>query len=391
MKASRCLALPCLLLAVGVQPALAADLEVRFSPAAKVYAFEVEPNRGLANTVVQSTAVVNLSSQAVTLERLHFEVMRGDEVVLTRTLYAADLAKAAARGQRLEQAGMLQAFAFHFRPETLLGAGVKLSPTTELAPNTALLFGHQVLALQGPADHVRVRAEGLRGGSAVGVGATLAVDLIGSRNEYDFPLAGRSFVAAGATLHSHHRWAVPEEFALDIVRLGEGGGSHRGQGTKNADYYAYGADILAVADGKVVAVRSDLPEPETSLRQPGESAEAYFGRVQQQQMELMMKGLDAIVGNVVVIEHTNGEHSTYAHLQPGSPKVKVGDPVKRGQVIARLGNSGNSTEPHLHFQITDGADSMFSNGIPPRFRNATLPYADFPRQLQTGDIVEATP
>ncbi len=372
-------------------PLAAAELEIRFSPANKVYAYEVEPNRRLANALLQNTAVVNLSNQPITLERLHLEVLRGQEVVLTRTLYPADLAKAAAGGQRLEQAGMLQAFAFHFRPETLFGSGVKLSPTAELAPNTALLVGHQLLALQGPADQVRVRAEGLRGGSAVSVGATLAVDFSGSKNEYDYPVAGRSFVAAGATLHSHHRWATPEEFALDIVRLGEGGGSYKGQGTKNADYYGYGADILAVADGKVVAVRSDLPEPETSLRQPGESAEAYFGRVQQRQMELMMKGLDAIVGNVVVIEHAQGEHSNYAHLQPGSVKVKVGDSVKRGQVIAKLGNSGNSTEAHLHFQITDGADPMFSNGVPPRFRNATLPYADFPRQLQTGDIVEAVP
>jgi murein DD-endopeptidase MepM/ murein hydrolase activator NlpD len=107
-----------------------------------------------------------------------------------------------------------------------------------------------------------------------------------------------------------------------------------------------------------------------------------------QQMELLKKGYKEPAGNIVVIKHTNGEYSNYLHLKPGSVQVKAGDQVKQGQVIGKVGHSGNSTEPHLHFQVTDGEDPMYSRGIPVKFKNVSvegLGYED--RMLQTGWIV----
>ena len=66
----------------------------------------------------------------------------------------------------------------------------------------------------------------------------------------------------------------------------------------------------------------------------------------------------------MVLEHAGGEFSLYAHLQPGSVQVKPGDPVKRGRGIARLGTSGNSTEPHLHFQVMNGTSLLDPEGVP---------------------------
>jgi murein DD-endopeptidase MepM/ murein hydrolase activator NlpD len=69
-------------------------------------------------------------------------------------------------------------------------------------------------------------------------------------------------------------------------------------------------------------------------------------------------------GNHVALDIGGGKYALYAHAQPGSLKVKVGDHVKRGQVLALLGNSGNSTEPHVHFQIADGPTFLSSEGVP---------------------------
>jgi murein DD-endopeptidase MepM/ murein hydrolase activator NlpD len=60
----------------------------------------------------------------------------------------------------------------------------------------------------------------------------------------------------------------------------------------------------------------------------------------------------------------DGVYAFYAHLQPGSIKVKVGDKVRRGQVLGLVGNSGNSTEPHLHFHLSDANSPLGCEGLP---------------------------
>jgi murein DD-endopeptidase MepM/ murein hydrolase activator NlpD len=74
--------------------------------------------------------------------------------------------------------------------------------------------------------------------------------------------------------------------------------------------------------------------------------------------------MTTVGGNYVAIDIGHGRYALYAHVQPGSLRVKVGDRVKRGQIVALLGNSGNSTEPHVHFQIADGPTFLSSEGIP---------------------------
>ena len=119
--------------------------------------------------------------------------------------------------------------------------------------------------------------------------------------------------------------------------------------------------------------------------------ENYFERVKQVQRQRLargVRGVRGVVGNHVVIEHADGEHSIYAHLKPGSLKVKAGDRVAMGQPLASVGTSGNSTEPHLHFHIADGPDALRSAGIPVRFDALHIRNADFPRPPQTGDFLE---
>ena len=77
--------------------------------------------------------------------------------------------------------------------------------------------------------------------------------------------------------------------------------------------------------------------------------------------------LETIAGNHVIVDLGGGHFALWAHLRPGSLRVKVGDHVKRGQVLGLVGNSGNSSEPHLHFQVMDGPSSLGSEGVPYAF------------------------
>ena len=74
--------------------------------------------------------------------------------------------------------------------------------------------------------------------------------------------------------------------------------------------------------------------------------------------------LETAAGNHVILSLRNGHYAFYAHLQPGSIRVKPGDRVRRGQVLGLLGNSGNSNAPHLHFHISNGNSWVASEGVP---------------------------
>src|SRR5207253_8816117 len=104
-----------------------------------------------------------------------------------------------------------------------------------------------------------------------------------AKRTYRFPLRGVWYVAAGPSFHTAHRWAVMEEFALDLVRVGEAGLTHRLPGTQFDEYFAYGAEVLAAADGQVVASAGDEPEDRAAMRRPAESEAAYLARLQQNQ------------------------------------------------------------------------------------------------------------
>ena len=219
--------------------------------------------------------------------------------------------------------------------------------------------------------------------------ASIPVDPSTSMTKFRWPLAAQRawLIGSGPSFHTTHRWAIPEEFALDIVAVDATGSSHRGQGRHNADVYSYGADVVAAADGIVVSSLHGAKEDPPMLRQPGESTQAYYGRISERQAANFAPGPVGIDGDFVIIDHGHSEYSVYAHLLPGSIRVVVGDKVHAGQVIAKLGSSGNSTEPHLHFQVCDAPSGISCAGIPPTLTNVEIPAADGPRPIQSGDLV----
>jgi murein DD-endopeptidase MepM/ murein hydrolase activator NlpD len=378
-----------LILALLLLPVRLAALEVRFHPADVIYAYEVDPARGLYTVLVQKIGVIQREGGPVTLDSVEIQALWQGEALQMMVVPAAALDKGAQQLSAMEAQGMLKLLDFHFQTGRLLGDGVRLAASRTLSPGTAVMILAKPLVLVGLPEQIAVIARGKdAAGKPVEARGTLRVESHKLANPYDFPLAGTWYVGSGPNFESPHRWAAPEEFGFDLMALGGEGKTHKGDGSKLDDYYGYGRDVLAVGDGVVVDVITDATEANDRLQRPGESYPDFEKRTIEAQYALLAKSYKATFGNCVVIEHPGGEFSQYGHLKQGSVKVKVGDKVARGQAVAQLGHTGNSTEPHLHFQLTDGKDPLYSRGIPIVFRNTVVEGLGYEgRPLQTGWIV----
>ena len=364
------------------------SVEIRFCPASAVRTYPLESRRDLQSLLLQNVAVINHGSAPFKIDDIDIELLQANRVVESRKLDREAVQRIADRGAKLQAAGILEQVAFQFCGTDLIGSDIKLAGPI-LDRNRGLLIVEQVFAFRGARDTLRVRVHGNVDGHAAEFTGSIPIKSEFAQNNYVFPLRGVWYVGYGASFHTGHRWAIPEEFALDIAKVGESGLSHKGDGTRFDDYYAYGADVLAAADGRVASVANDQQEDPSAMQRPDETQEAYFARLQKEQGERLAKGLTAITGNYVMIDHGKNEYSLYAHLQPGSVGIRVGEQVKAGEVIGKLGSSGNSTEPHLHFHVCDKPDPLMCAGIPVNFSNITIQWADLPRPIQSGDVVIA--
>lgn len=149
------------------------------------------------------------------------------------------------------------------------------------------------------------------------------------------------------------RARIPGRFAIDWVKADEQGHIARGDGDQVAAAFGYSADVLAVADGVVVAAREDMAESEKVSANPRHT-------------------LDEAAGNFIVLRLAADRFAIYEHLRPRSLRVKVGGKVRRGEVIASLGFTGDSTGPHLHLHVADGSAPVGSEGLAYVFDAFTL-------------------
>ncbi|HET9261941.1 MAG TPA: M23 family metallopeptidase, partial [Vicinamibacterales bacterium] len=154
----------------------------------------------------------------------------------------------------------------------------------------------------------------------------------------------------GSALVDGRTARVPQRYAIDFMGVDDNGGAVRGDFRKssNDDWIGFGREILGVLDGTVYAVRDGIVDNQPLVEPPRPASPSAANTY----------------GNYVIVKAGDGTFVHYAHLQRNSVAVKTGEAVRRGQVIGRLGNSGNTNAAHLHFNITDGPEPEATQGIP---------------------------
>lgn len=202
------------------------------------------------------------------------------------------------------------------------------------------------------------------------------------------PLIGAGYIAADgccdsirhvrALLALNGHFTLAQRFAIDWEQADSENRLVKGDTKTLSNYTIYGRDVLAVADGTVVSSRNDLPE-----QVPGALPQGMT--------------VGQADGNFVVLDIGGGAYVLYAHMQPASVRVKAGDKVKRGDVLGKVGNTGNTQAPHLHLHVMDGPSPLASNGIPYVFESFKLTAIDkagtddFDKAEATGSPLTLTP
>jgi hypothetical protein len=316
----------------GVSRAAPADEKVQSTPVVMRIDNVPIPVKGSDNHyhVVYEVTLENFTGDRIAIDRV--EVLNARSGVVDAAFDAAEVAKRLVVRDRSNVPGTLGASqvgivylhviypqrdeiprALEHRLTTTSQKEGTLSATaarTPVAEATNLAFaaplrGHRLIAGDGCCDSIRH------------VRATLAVN-------------GSAFTA--------------QRFAIDWEQLDEQGRIYVGDREKPESYVIYAKPVYAVADAQVIAAIDGMPDSPIGV--------------------LPNTTVDKADGNHVVLDLGDGRYALYAHLKPRSVRVYKGQFVRRGDVLGLVGTSGNSSEPHLHFHVTDGPSPLMSNGVP---------------------------
>ncbi|MBM7700570.1 M23 family metallopeptidase [Kurthia huakuii] len=176
-------------------------------------------------------------------------------------------------------------------------------------------------------------------------------DITFSKTFFELPVRGKWQVAQGGTneLINYHYPFSSQRYAIDLKRL-KNNLYFENIGNMCEDYYAFNEEVYAPAAGKVIAIEDNISD-----QSPGERNEL------------------STFGNYIILKHAHNEYSLLAHLQQNSICVEQGDSVQLGELIAYSGNSGDTTAPHVHFQVMDSADLKKATSLRIRFKNNDMP------------------
>ncbi|MGW7061762.1 M23 family metallopeptidase [Streptomyces sp. NPDC054904] len=221
---------------------------------------------------------------------------------------------------------------------------------------------------------------------AGGVVLQIATGVVAARNprtdeppiEIDPPVRGRwsALNSPADKVPSHGTHRMGQACAIDVVAEPEPGSGRARPAfaafwppvRPAADFPAFGAPLFAVADGTVVRVSDRWRDHASRNSWPAAIYQMLIaGGIRD------LAGAGCVLGNHAVMDLGEGRYAVYAHLRRGTPTVRPGDRVTAGDLLAECGNSGNSTEPHLHFQLMDGPDPDTARGLPFTWRGVGVP------------------
>ncbi len=157
-------------------------------------------------------------------------------------------------------------------------------------------------------------------------------------------------VNGGTSKENSHSWSIlTQRYAYDFIIVNENGLSYKNEGKDLNDYFCFGKEILCPADGIIVEIQNTIKD---------------YKRVGDNSIDWKTKDFR---GNYLIIQHAKDEFSFIAHLKQKSIKVKVGDSVTKSQALGLCGNSGHSTEPHIHFHLQSKKNFWTAASLPIRF------------------------
>jgi hypothetical protein len=214
------------------------------------------------------------------------------------------------------------------------------------------------------------------------------------------PFKGTCLVTEGHDYFTHHRRNFPlfhpiiqkigikgnnSRFAYDFVLLDDELKMYEDTPTRNEDFFCWGKPILGPGDGEIVALERNSPDNSYNTF-PAFDVEAHI-----RDPETEMK---KHLGNFLMIDHGGGEYSVLAHMMKGSVKSREGATIRKGEMIGRLGNSGDSFFPHLHYQLQNGPGILKPEGLPSKFESFDLMMGNEVKRLEnacpnTGMIVKS--
>ncbi len=266
-------------------------------------------------------------------------------------------------------------------------------PNREVPANGTILLLNPMPVFPRDLDIARVRFDiefGEEPDRTVSASVEVAPVVYRARAKLQLPLRGRLIVWDGHDLLAHHRrWDYLFEpirafgfvsnaarYSYDLVTVDATGAMAHGDETRNESWIGFRAAVHAPAPGTIVVVVDDQLDN------------------RQFDTEDLKRDLMVVYGNRIVIDHGNGEFSVLAHLAERSAKVKVGDKVRGGQVVAAIGASGSAMFPHLHYQLQTSATGT-AEGLPSYFNafsriRGTRRIAVSSGQIDSGEIIESS-
>ena len=356
-------------------------LDIRIIPGERLYLNSTNPDKGYSDLVLHTVLIATGPSETVDVRELRIDLLAGGQTQMSKMFQVERLvgetqgiAQMVGQGlgvmldaQVLSEGGI----------ERIFGRKLGFASSPHMAPNEVLLIARQHFSLDFDPDTLRVSFSGVnKSGAGESVSADIDVERYQSPIVYQAPLRGGWLMTSLPSIHSHHRLNPPTEYAVDFFKVNAEGRIREGDALNAANYFGYGAEVLAAADGEVVFVIADevqdraayLPRPGETLQQTG--ARLRFHNLRRYVADFVR----AAAGNIVAVRHQNDgvvEYSSYGHLKAGSVRVKVGDIVRSGQIIAEVGDTGDSAAVHLHFQINNGAHPFYSRSLPVVFSDFT--------------------
>jgi len=355
--------------------ALAAEITI--IPGDTLYINPTNPGKHYQDLVLHTVMISTAPGETFSLETLRMDLAAGGEVGLSKSVPVDRIVgETQGLGEMLNygmsvllDAQMLSATGLH----GLFNRDMNLATAATMGPNEVLLLTRQHFSLDFTPDQLQVTVLGAdASGKRQTISRQVTVVPQVSAISYAMPLSGAWLMTSLPSIESHHRLAPPSEFAVDFFKIGSTGNIHDGDVLDASNFFGYGANVMAAADGEVVFVIDDeVQDRAIFFPKDGESDEEAGARVQEHNMRRYANDFArAAAGNVITIKHTGPqgtEYSSYGHLKAGSVAVKVGNLVKRGQVIGQVGDTGDSAAVHLHFQVNAGPNAFMSKSIPITF------------------------